>query len=97
MYISVECAACGEVNVANVAYLTKESEFTVSEVQRFDEFYHRYRELVLNLPEFPIKKDHLIRIIKMALNCSTALAHDVLERMKIDIGLYERDGMIYEA
>jgi len=97
MYVGVECVSCGEMNVVDVCYIVQNGEFVVEDTQSFDEFYAKYCRFVMELPEFPIMKDHLIKLIRKALNVSTALAYDILERIKKDLGLYEQNGIIYEA
>ena len=97
MFVGVECVNCGESNVIDVCYEIERREFIVSEIQSFDDFYEKYSNFLKGLPEFPISKEHLIKLIKLALNVSSSLAYDILERIKIDLGLYEQNGMIYEA
>jgi hypothetical protein len=97
MYVSVECGHCGGLNVVDISYEFKTFEFRVNSVETFDIFFEKYKRLVAELPEFPIEKSKLIKLIRQAMNVNTSLAYDILDRLKLDLGLYEKDGMIHST
>lgn len=97
MYVEIECQYCGGLNVAGMSYDFSMSEFVVETIQKFEDFYDQYRNFVASLPDFPIEKSKLLRMIKQALNVNTNLAYDILDRLKLDLGLYEKNGIIYST
>ncbi|AIY91128.1 hypothetical protein [Geoglobus acetivorans] len=103
MWIGVECVECGAQNVVSLSvdvgissYIALE-DIKIQETVNFDIFFSKYRHFITELSDFPVSKQILLRKIKDTFNCSFALANDILERLKIDLGLYEQNGVIYEA
>jgi len=97
MHVIVECASCGAKNVVDVSYCLNSHEFVVEDTTSYEEFLERYLNFVRGLTDFPIRKERLIDLIKRALNVNSALAYEILDRLKCDLCLYEKDGMIYEV
>ena len=103
MWVGVECIECGTQNVVSfgvdvgLGSSIALEDVHVRKVLNFDEYYANYRHLITEIAEFPIKTKVLLRKIRDFFNCSTSLAYDILERMKIDLGLYEQNGVIYEV
>jgi len=97
MHVLVECALCGAKNVVNVSYNLNDNEFVVENNYSYDEFLERYLNFVRDLTDFPIKKERLIKLIRCSLNVNGTLAYEILDKLKNDLYLYEKDGMIYEV
>lgn len=108
MLISLECANCHTVNVAelslkigfnqHVAYV---EDVHVINVKKLEEFLDKYDSLLddlMNHVEFPIHKDSLIKRIRRFFRCNEFLAHELVDRIKADLGLWEdRGGWIREV
>ncbi len=97
MHVLVRCALCGAKNVVDVSYNLNDSEFVVENNYSYDEFLERYLNFVRGLTDFPIKKERLIELIRYSLNVNYSLAYEILDKLKNDLFLYEKDGMIYEV
>jgi len=108
MLVGIECANCHALNVAdispelgindrNMAFIR---DIQVRNVETLEHFYSRYSAFIIDLVEhveFPVHKDALIIRISQALHCSKALAYEIFEKIKLDLGLYEQQGMVYET
>lgn len=107
MYAPVSCAYCKRINVVEVSidlgicernlYL---NDLSIKRTLTLEEFYNIYKEFIQDFIaccEFPVHKEMFIKKIRRYFNCTTALAYDILDKIKNDLCLYEKDGMIYEV
>jgi len=107
MYAPVACSYCGRTNVVEIAVdlginerALHLSDITIKRTLTLEEFYDAYKEFMQDFIaccEFPVRKELLIKKIRRYFNCTTALAYDILDRIKNDLCLYEKNGMIYEV
>ena len=108
MLVGVECAYCGNSNVAEIeiyfrnnANILQLHDVRVINVRKLEEFLDKYDSLLddlMNHVEFPIHKDNLIKRIRRLFRCNEFLAHGLLDRVKADLGLWEdREGWIRET
>lgn len=113
MHSVIECAYCGEKNVleisASMSTIATSREIVHSledvdilSVRRIEDFMENVKAVALELfspdaLEQGVEKQYAIRILREWLNISTVLAYEVLDRIKSEMGLYEKDGRIWEA
>ncbi|RLG22223.1 hypothetical protein DRN72_02615 [Methanosarcinales archaeon] len=113
MRAHVECAYCGEKTVFDATTtleLHREDERFCGEVvdlkimntQKFEDFMRDVRWVALELfapekLENGVDKEFALRMLRRCLGITLSLSYEVLDFLKSELGLYEKDGKLYEA